>query len=927
MTFSEALTQTERAREDAMRSATAEDLRQSFRLFHGRSADDEVVRDRVGQPIRAILIGAVGSEEFAANVFDCVADGLAPQAKLELPEGDVGAGSLIDDLGLDIAVLRALDEPVDLLRALYAASPVREALEACYEPDRLEAFADGLRRLGRALDERRRLHEAAGDRLKALTDGLVLEDWRDLAPQAGQIIRLTSADPWILARPDQALMSAPLVRLRLTGRRCDGEPLRPRVYLDYGSGVSEDHALGLYPAGSDTFMALICGVGAADLLRIDPDDRDGEVEVSSLALALEPVTADALQGLVEASASEPADAPYALRLVKRLERRIFSDVPTDGAQAFALSRGLNDGCFRLSPGYGSYDAWIARYATPDEADYRRMAEMSAGFAIQPRFSFVVPTYNTPIELLRKCVNSMLSQTYRNFEICIADDASPRPEVAEYLAGLAAIMPELVRFKRRPRNGHISEASNTALSLATGDFVVLVDHDDEIPDYALFTVAKYINARPDAAILFSDEDKIDVQGRRSDPYFKSEYNAFLMYGHNMVSHLGVYCRSLIEKVGGFRKGLEGSQDYDLFFRCYEQIRPEQVVHIPHVLYHWRMIPGSTAISADQKDYAIVAAQGAINGHFERMGLPLRSIPGRAPGITAITPARFVDTPVSIIIPTRDGLDVLKPCIDSVRATTDAATVEIIIADNGSSEPETLAYLDELQRSGAAKVVPLPGEFNFSAINNEAARHATGDILCFLNNDTEVISPVWLERARALLTIPEVGAVGARLLFPDGAIQHMGVTLGLGSHRIAGHPHAGLSSRSPGYFSKGWMIAEFSAVTAACLFVRKQNFKAVAGFDESLAVAYNDVDLCLRLRASGLKIVCDADAELTHKESRTRGPDLHGARAQRLKRDAEYMKSKWEVLLLEDPYYSPAHSLDDGMLSRAVPPRSTAPWRNA
>ena len=910
-----------RAARERTRAATAEDIRQSFRLFHGREADDEVVRDRTGQPILDILVGALGSGEFEANVLEPVVQGQPPEAQLRLPDGEVEPDTLISDLGLDLAAVRDPQEPAGVLRALYAAAPVRAVLQACYDPSRLQAFADGLGRLGQALDDRRRRREEAGARLAAVMRGLIVEDWRDVAPGADKALRLVSDDPWVLVGVEDAGARAPLVRLSLVARRQDGEGLRPRVYLDYGGGVSPERALDLYPAGPDAYATLICGVDAVHRLRIDPDNREGEVDISSVVL--EPVSAEALSALVEASATDPADAPHARRLADRLGRQVFTALPSGAAEAFELSRALNDGCFRLSPGYASYPAWIARYATPDEADYRRMAELSCRFAIRPRFSFVMPVYNTPLDLLRKCVNSMLSQTYRDFEICIADDNSPNAEVAEYLEGLAALIPE-VKFKRRTRNGHISEASNTALSLATGDFVVLVDHDDEIPDYTLFTVAKYINARPDAAILFSDEDKIDIHGRRSDPYFKSEFNEFLMYGHNMVSHLGVYRRSLVEKVGGFRKGLEGSQDYDLFFRCYEQIHPEQVVHIPHVLYHWRMIPGSTAISADQKDYAIVAAQGAINGHFERMGIPLRSIPGRAPGVTDLTPSLWVDTSVSVIIPTRDGLDVLKPCIDSVRATTDASTVEIIVADNGSSEPETLAYLDELQRTGAAKVVPLPGDFNFSAINNEAARHASGDILCFLNNDTEVISPTWLERGRAFLGLPDVGVVGARLLFPDGHLQHMGIVLGMGDHGVAGTPHGGALESDPGHFGKAWLTAEFSAVTAACMFVRKVEFERLGGFDQELAVAYNDVDLCLRVRGSGRKVICDGQMALTHKESRTRGSDLSGERAHRLAEEAEYVIRKHGSLLRQDPYYSPCHELRLGVFTPALPPRSSAPW---
>lgn len=912
------------ATSDGARLASSEDIRLSFTLFHGRPADDAVIGDRRGRTVRSILEGILGSDEFEAVVFATICQVRAPGALLALPEDADLKAVLLMDLNIDGSALSAAKTPVEVMGLVYESPLVRQILRRAYGRRRLADYGEGLRQLLECLAADRRAEQLLDERLQRRADRLTILERHDLGVGASDLIMLTSPDPWILAEIDAGLRSEPLVRLTLKLRRDDGESARPKVYLDNGEGVSEESALELHPAGADRYMALICNVSQAERLRLDVDDREGVVQIDSLAL--EAVGPGVLQTMVAAAARNPADAPYALRLAERLGHRIFAPRSAgDLRDVVLLSRELNDGCFPASPGYGSYLAWVARYATPDEADYRRMNEIAAGFAIRPCFSFVMPTYNTPIDLLRRCINSMLSQTYRDFEICIADDNSTTPEVADYLERLAASLPR-VKLKRRPRNGHISEASNTALGLATGDFVVLVDHDDEIPDYALFTIASYINARPDAAILFSDEDKINIDGRRSDPYFKSEFNEFLMYGHNMISHLGVYRRSLIESVGGFRKGLEGSQDYDLFFRCYEQIRPEQVIHIPHVLYHWRMIPGSTAVSADQKDYAIVAAQAAINGHFERMGKPLRSVPGRAAGNTAVVPSRFVDTSVSVIIPTRNGLDVLKPCIDSVRVTTDPATVEIVIADNGSNEPETLAYLCELRKTGIVKVVSLPGEFNFSAINNQAVRHSSGEILCFLNNDAEVLSPTWLERARALLAIPEIGGVGARLIYPDGTVQHMGVTLGMGPHRVAGHPHNGIPKSHPGYFSKGFLIAEFSAVTAACLFVRRSDFESVGGFDESLTVAYNDVDLCLRLRSRGLKIICDPDAELTHKESRTRGSDQEGERARRLDSEAEAMRNRWKDLLVTDPYFSLNHSLDSASFLAAAPPRQKMPWEN-
>ena len=551
--------------------------------------------------------------------------------------------------------------------------------------------------------------------------------------------------------------------------------------------------------------------------------------------------------------------------------------------------------------------------------------MEADFAVRPTFSFVMPTYNTPPELLRECIDYLLAQTYTDFEICIADDNSPDRSVVEVLEDYAREDPR-VRFIARPHNGHISAASNTALTLATGDFVVLVDHDDLIPDYALFVVAWYINRHPHADILYSDEDKVTASGQRVQPYFKSDFNKFLMYGHNMVSHLGVYRRTLIERVGGFRLGLEGSQDYDLLLRCLEAAGPDSVVHIPHILYHWRIIPGSTAMSADQKGYAVVAAQHAINGHFERLALPLRSVDGFAPGCTGVRPSRLFETSVSIIIPTRNGLDLLQPCVDSILAR-DAANTEIIIVDNGSDDPDTLAYFAELAERDDVRILSDPGEFNFSRINNMAAAKARGDILCFLNNDTEIVSVDWLNRARAFLSLDEVGMVGARLLFPDGTLQHFGIALGMGENRNDGIPHLGMEAASPGYFGKARLLQEVSAVTAACMFVRKADFTAVGGFDEELRVAYNDVDLCLKIRRQGLKILADPDITLIHKESRTRGSDKQGARATRLEEEAAWMRRRWAAELDNDPYYSTNIDLGRIDFAYAATPRQPWPWQEA
>ncbi len=742
-------------------------------------------------------------------------------------------------------------------------------------------------------------------------------DCHDVAIDGRDRLKALSHDPWIVFEwKDGAQPTTPMALLTIETAVFDADiPPIAQIYVDCGNGFNErDSTHFSFTAGK----AAILLVDPASIyqIRFDPDERPS-------LLGLPRMTVTPLADTDEIERVVRDDAPVDVdmdRLLELLRNTIARDEAKPQLPSHALALGFDLG--RAINFSHDYRHWLARNGAPRAADYERMAEMAAAFRIHPRFSFIIPAYNTPPHLLRACLDSLLEQSYGEFEICVADDNSPDRTVLETLADYAA-RDSRVRYVARPFNGHISAASNSALALATGDFVVLVDHDDLLPDYALFVLAYYINRHPHADIFYSDEDKVTLEGYRVQPYFKGRFNQFLMYGHNMVSHLGVYRRALIEQVGGFRLGLEGSQDYDLTLRCLEAAGPDSIVHIPHILYHWRIMPGSTAMAADQKGYAVVAAQSAINGHFERTGLPFRSIEGFAPGCTGIRPSRQFDTSVSIIIPTRNGYDLLEPCVASI-LERDAANTEIIIVDNGSDDPATLAYLEKLAERDEIRVVRDPGEFNFSRINNMAARAATGDILCFLNNDTEVISADWLNRARAFLSLGEIGMVGARLLFPDGTLQHFGIALGMGEHRVAGIPHLGLDGHLPGYLGKARLLQEVSAVTAACMFVRRTDFLAVGGFEEELRVAYNDVDLCLKIREMGLKILADPDITLVHKESRTRGSDKHGARAKRLDEEAAWMRRRWAERLDNDPYYSPNIDLGRIDFAYAADPRVPWPW---
>jgi glycosyltransferase involved in cell wall biosynthesis len=688
--------------------------------------------------------------------------------------------------------------------------------------------------------------------------------------------------------------------------------LSTRLSIDYGEGLLDDDII--YPADAgDGGRTWALALPAAILRARYFPGRAPNVLKAVRATALAVDDRELASWVRAPGAAALAEVVAATRAV------MGSGAPADAIDARRLQRRLLTTVDERS----SYAWWCETFVDPDDRDRAAMGEIADGLRLRPTFSFIIPVYDPPLDLLRQCLDSLLAQNYPTFNICVANDRSTDAGVAELLAHYADA-DSRVRIVHRDRNGHISAASNSALAIARGDYVVLVDQDDLIPDYALLLIAYYINKYPDAAILYSDEDKIDRNGRRFDPYFKGKFNEFLMYGHNMISHLGIYRWDIVEKIGGFRLGFEGSQDYDLFLRAYEQIDRAQLIHIPHVLYHWRAIPGSTAMAANQKCYAVSAARDALNGYFERNALPLRSEFGFAAGCTAIRGTRTIEASVTIIVCTRDGLEVLRRCVDSVLASA-AENFDLLIVDNGSTEAEALAYLTTLAQEPWIRVVRDDRPFNFASLNNAAATLAAGDVLCFLNNDVEVKSPHWLDRARMLLSLPDVAVVGARLIYPDGTLQHFGLAIGMGEHGVADMPHVDLPADSPGYFGKARLIQEVSAVTAACMFVRRADFETVGGFDPALAVAYNDVDLCLRFRALDKRIVCDPEIEAIHRESYTRSDDRSADKAARLGREAAHMAAKWGDILAHDPYVSPNLVLRGGRFSFATPPRVPLPWR--
>lgn len=749
--------------------------------------------------------------------------------------------------------------------------------------------------------------------LSARLHGAQVQDVRAIEWIDDDIFALTGADGWFSFSPNEQAAEAEVFDELLIQWEVEdsARPYTGQLFIDYGEGVGHSTSItfGALEDANKPVVLRLAEPWRIRSLRLDPDHRSNRMSIRNLRYR----TGVPLLELGELALKTGRDAPPR-------DLGSASDSAPDPDSPIARSRAWSTLYVPRDP---DYHAWVKRWASPSPADQITIRRQIAEMARRPTFSFILPVHNPPVQFLTACLDSLLTQSYPDFEVCIADDASTDPEVIALLASYAERDPR-IRLTRRRYNGHISAASNTALSIAQGEFVVLVDHDDLIPDYCLFVVAQYLNAHPSARILFSDEDKLTTDGFRFEPYFKGAFDPWLLYGHNMVSHLGVYDRLLVEEIAGFRLGLEGSQDYDLTLRAMEKVALRDIVHIPHILYHWRTAPGSTAIAHDQKGYAIRAAVAAINGHFERTGIELLARESVAGGVTEIGPTRQRTDRVSIIIPTRDGVNDLSACLASIQRY-EHDNVEIIVVDNQSSDPEALLFLAEQESQGAIRVLRYDAPFNFSALNNFAAARASGDILCFLNNDTEVRSRDWLNRARSLLALPNIGAVGARLYYPDDTLQHFGITLGMGEHRVAAHPHLGTPRTLGGYFSKASLIQSFSAVTAACLFMRKETFDRAGGFEPELPVAYNDVDLCLKIGDLGLRILADPGIELTHKESRTRGSDLAPEAAMRLSGDAAWMHSRWGSRLQHDPYFSPNHDLDRPDFALANPPRLAMPWQ--
>lgn len=531
-----------------------------------------------------------------------------------------------------------------------------------------------------------------------------------------------------------------------------------------------------------------------------------------------------------------------------------------------------------------YNKWRSEKATIKE---------NKEFKYEPLISIITPLYNTPKEFFIDYIKSLQEQTYTNWEVCLVDASETQ---LEYVKN---INDKRLKYKRLEENKGISENSNEAIQMASGEFLALVDHDDIIAPNALNEVVKKLNEKPETDFIYSDEDKFEGNvENRFYPFFKPDFSPDFLRSNNYICHLSVIRKTLVEKIGGFRKEFDGAQDYDLILRITENT--DKIEHIPEILYHWRIHSTSTAQNMETKNYAIEAGRRAIEEHCKRLELPIEKVESIKPLGSYRTKYRVIGEPlISIIIPNKDSIKYLKRAINSILKST-YKNYEIIIVENNSTKKSTFKYYEKIKTF--AKIIKYEGEFNYSKINNFGVTYANGEYLLLLNNDIKVITKDWLEEMLSICQREDVGIVGAKLLYSDKTVQHAGVVVGMGG--IAGHVNRLISDKNPGYFGRVAVINNYSAVTAACLMTKKELYEKVEGLDEKFKVAFNDVDFCMKIRKLQKLVVYTPFARLFHYESKTRGYEDTPEKLERFNGEIKLFESKWKDELEKgDTYFNP------------------------
>lgn len=555
---------------------------------------------------------------------------------------------------------------------------------------------------------------------------------------------------------------------------------------------------------------------------------------------------------------------------------------------------------RMEPEEVPYGPWYEDYRVkPEELKQQKKRRWKQEIC----FSIAVPVYRTPETFLRQMIESVTGQSYGNWELCIANGSPDDKKVRTVLEEYAGRDPR-IRVKNLENQG-IAGNSNAALAMAKGDYVGFLDHDDLLAPNALYEAAAYLEKYPQTDMLYTDEDKVTEDlSAHFQPHLKPDFNLDLLRSNNYICHFLIVKRTLALRAGEFRQEYEGAQDYDFVLRCADQAC--RIGHVPEILYHWRTSRSSTADNPASKMYAYDAGKRAIEAHLQRRGEKGEVSLKKDLGFYRVVYPVKKQERISVVIPSKDQWETLKACLDSIREKTTYPDYEIIVVENNSREPETFAYYKTIDGKDNIRVITWDKPFNYSAINNFGIRHASGQYVICLNNDIQVITGGWMEELLGVCQREEVGVVGAKLYYPDDTIQHAGIVVGIGG--IAGSLFVGMKRERSGYLHKASLMQDLSAVTAACMMVKKKAFEEAGGFEEKLAVAFNDVDLCLKIREKGYLVVYDPYVEMYHYESKTRGREDTKEKVRRFQGEIEYMRTRWIGILKEgDPCYNKNLSL--------------------
>lgn len=555
---------------------------------------------------------------------------------------------------------------------------------------------------------------------------------------------------------------------------------------------------------------------------------------------------------------------------------------------------------RMEPEEVPYGPWYEDYRVkPEELKQQKKRRWKQEIC----FSIAVPVYRTPETFLRQMIESVTGQSYGNWELCIANGSPDDKKVRAVLEEYAGRDPR-IRVKNLENQG-IAGNSNAALAMAKGDYVGFLDHDDLLAPNALYEAAAYLEKYPQTDMLYTDEDKVTEDlSVHFQPHLKPDFNLDLLRSNNYICHFLIVKRTLALRAGEFRQEYEGAQDYDFVLRCADQAC--RIGHVPEILYHWRTSRSSTADNPASKMYAYDAGKRAIEAHLQRRGEKGEVSLKKDLGFYRVVYPVKKQERISVVIPSKDQWETLKACLDSIREKTTYPDYEIIVVENNSREPETFAYYKTIDGRDNIRVITWDKPFNYSAINNFGIRHASGQYVICLNNDIQVITGGWMEELLGVCQREEVGVVGAKLYYPDDTIQHAGIVVGIGG--IAGSLFVGMKRERSGYLHKASLMQDLSAVTAACMMVKKKAFEEAGGFEEKLAVAFNDVDLCLKIREKGYLVVYDPYVEMYHYESKTRGREDTKEKVRRFQGEIEYMRTRWIGILKEgDPCYNKNLSL--------------------